>query len=248
MQNDVINSKLLSATGYFPSPSLEDQANTEGIYFPDWVTFDDEPARKVISWDGQFFTILGDMDTLEYWEHLNTLLETFEIFLDGPNQDYSYMLDDSALKATDVKSVDHNIVTLIDGTRILRATLTRREIAFYDYLLWLQTAKAWMNSQEDVIYSFRYLTAHPAFWTRNENYPNRCATHGAEVTFNRHVSNDSHGEPSITLEAGLPDRDNNDVMDYNVGLKVTASSFEEAYVEMAKLVHEKVALNGVLRQ
>lgn len=248
MKNDVINSNLLSFTEYFPSPSLEGQANAEGIYFPDWVTFDDEPERKVISWNGQFFTVLGDMDTLEYWEYLKPLVETFEIFLDGPNQDYNYMLDDSVQKAPEVKSIDRNIVTLIDGTRILRSTLTRKELSFYDYLLWLQTARAWINSPDDVIYSFRFLTAHPAFWTRNENYPNRCTTHGAETTFNSTVSNDSHGKPSITLEAGLPDRDNNDVMDYNVGLKVTASSFEEAYVEMAKLVHEKVALNGVLRQ
>lgn len=235
------------------SRGLEKELNKIGIEYPDWVTFDDDTKEKlVISWDGSHYVIAGDT---RKWETLATVVDEFSYLSllsdhGGKHQDAHYTLDESIMDSPEVKSMNGAFVELHDGQAQPQSSITERDLAVYSYYCFLHSAKSWLENPDSLFHAFNFLDYHPAFWHRSrpEQYPNQWSTNELNGNIWQHVSRDEKGNTVVMLEHGRAFPNAYHHHSHDPALDIYAPSFDEAYIQLAKKVHAKFAINGVERQ
>lgn len=224
--------------------NIENHLGISGIEFPSFVTF--EPVKPVveISWtEAEGYKAEGIEGE---WHKLDELADHIERDLG-----FDVSFHDTVKESPEVEDDLGGMIFMKPrrgSGRMLFAPVDHRRLAVAHFYQFLKGAKAWLDNQDDLILAYYFLEHHPVFWYRNrttaETRPHAWITdHGLKGVWIG-LSRKDNGENVIMLEHGAavqPDR----VMHYHdPRLDVWAPTFDDAYIQLAKKVHQYFTLDG----
>lgn len=233
---------------------LEEQEVTQtlkswGLFLPERVNFEKRKPEAIISKQGESLFVnnvddYSNEDADSVWEHLKSL---------GYLIHFSGDLNESLPWGVFSPSLDENGVqrTTEDGEGLLSFHVngTQQEDLFYsEFLDSLIAGKKFELNQDSFVKAHDFLIHHPTFWHRSRNLKHWFMDSGLD---DMHVSvyegsEDSPyaGEPRVLLEAG-PYVEDDYVERYATPLlDVTAGTYEEAILILAKRVLMGFDING----
>lgn len=232
--------------------SIETHLNEAGAFYPDFMTFEQEKDKCVISWSKETgYTATGVEGS---WDSLAAIYDHIEgeLFMDAD-------FDMSVRQSPDVHKPENareNGVVFLKpegnnpGVRGLIPSVDHRNIDVYGYYGFLCTAKEWLKKQEDMVLAYAFLQHHPAFWYRPdpETRPNQWVTdNGLHSLWVCPTYNDE-GKTVVMMEHGAAVPPARDHHYHDPRLDVWAPTFEDGYVQTAKLLHKYFALDGSERK
>lgn len=120
-------------------------------------------------------------------------------------------------------------------------------LAKHDYLQFLQAQLRYEADPTDFLKAWSFVDKHPAFWTRHKAESNQWSTsNNGDVWVG--VSSNKKGKPVIMLETGQAIEPERTSTYHDLRLDVYAATYEEAFVELAALVHKFFNYDGTEKE
>ena len=218
-----------------PKTTEEYEQIVDSVDLPGWMDYPEEKKKVYeIVTEGELFKIV----------------ETGDFF---PTFEEAYDFIDDALGGDQIfPTVSDELKSGKDDTdRRVRGFLSftfddRERIDKYSYWVFLQINEQYEKDREDWVTAYRWLKNHPAFYHRYESNMNDWATDDGLDDIYQNVGRDDQGGALVKLEHGTWEgkgRTGQRSVDFR--LSVTASSFEEAFVLLAKRVRKNFSTDGV---
>lgn len=224
--------------------NIEFYLHQAGVEMPSFYTFKEVKPFNEISWSAEKgYTATGVEGS---WDSMSELNDHIENVL---GNDVTFHR--SALKSPDVEdNLGGDMIFLKDklnkgSARMLFSPPPYRALAHWHYYQFLGTARYWLENQTDMVAAYSFLESHPAFWSRHTmEHPDTWAQDKGLSGLWIDVSKRQDGSPIVMLEHGSAVEPERIRHYHDPRLDVYADSFEEAYIQLAKKVHEFFALDG----
>lgn len=242
---NLLNSELFTNTDQVVGHTAESFYNIEqivkkyGIDVPEFMTLDEEKVNIEIRFDGRFFIDGSDVK----YDEPDALYE--DIISKGYSPQFEFT--DEYKGSSYSASLFGDLKNRKTGKIYKTESNTNRPLAFSHYFKYLQLAKKYLNNSEDFVLSYRFLELHPAFWTRTEHDPNYWITYAGLSGNYVLVLTDKKNKPTICFEHGAAYGDRYTTC-HDYRLDVYAPTFEDAYIQLAALVHKYFYLDGSERE
>lgn len=120
----------------------------------------------------------------------------------------------------------------------------------YDYGLFLDRAQEWLNDQDNFLKAYDFVSGHPCFWVRSTVEPDHPTWHWSQ---DGHAMNlwqcpqadaESPTGYVYAMEAGAHMAPDYTEHAHDLRLDVHGINMEDAFIQMAKLVHQLFDLEG----
>ena len=227
--------------------NIAEEMQKAGMTFPSKMTFDEPEIPTRISYSNGFFYvegIRGMFKTLEQaYDHVRSAKNCGAVF------------DESVRELPDIEGgfLDEDGITmnLPNGMqRIFFGPTDNTNLDAAKYRQYLMTAKEWLTNQDDWLMAYSFIEDHPIFWHRSrpEEFPNQWNTsEGHNGMWVAPARNDK-GEVVVMLEHGRSKEPAHQYHYHDPRLDVWGSSFEDAYIQMAKKIHKYFTVDGDERE
>lgn len=215
-----------------------------GIEYPTFVTFDVPKNVRVIEYsDGTY-----------YAKDFGGKYELFkEIYADIREAGLEADFGQSALESPQVSSTFGGMVFLKAepgsyGSQCLIGPVDHKQLEYYGYYSFLRTAKEFILNPDNVVNAWHFINTHPAFWYRyQENRPNSWATEDGHHSVWVYPTYNKDGIVVMMEHGGtVAPHYLNHYHDFR--LDVWGTSFEDAYIQLAKKTHKFFNLDGSERE
>jgi hypothetical protein len=213
-----------------PQSEEEYEAVTKGIVLPEWMDYPEE--EKTI------YTLVQDGDTF-------LITETGERF-DDVESAYDYISKDLD-GDPDLSAIKPRLL-FTEKRRLLLSFTSEdhRRLDRYNYWSFLQRNEEYLANQDDWFNAYHWLVNHPAFYHRIKGDLNRWISDDGLAGLSQSIYKRDDGEIVVLLEHGAwGDADKTGQAYHDYRIEVSASTIEDAYVALAKRVHENFAEDGI---
>lgn len=227
--------------GFFGN--IEAELATRGVAYPEFVEFPDPMPKRTIFWNadtGNYFT-----DNLDdgSWGTLSVAVESLEA------AGFESAFDDSINDAPDVDMNLGTMVFLKSGGMVFSGSESK-VISYNEYYGFLRLAKNWLSHQDDVVLAYSFIQYHPVFWHRRdaEKRPFDWTTDDGTRPLWVHPSYNDKGNIVVMMEIGsaIPPLRERFYREHR--MDVWGSSFDDAYIQTAKKIHNFYYLDGSSRE
>lgn len=245
LDDSILNHPLLN---YESEKTLEfdkiaEEMQKAGITYPSKITFDKPETTVRISYSNGFYYVedtRGMFNTLdEAYSYVQSLENCGSIFdqsiLDLPGVESGLFGDDGIT------------VKLPNGcVRLLFGPTDNTNLYASEYRQYLMLAKNWFKNQDNWLAAYHFIGSHPIFWhrTRPDKYPNEWVTDGGHTGMWVYPTQNDKGEQVVMLEHGQSVEPTHQHHYHDPRLDVWGTSFEDAYIQMAKLIHKYFTVDG----
>jgi hypothetical protein len=227
--------RLMSA--YVDEPKTEEEYEEviASVDLPGWMDYPKEKKNVYeIVTEGERFKIVETGDSFTTFE------EAYDFIDDalGGDQIFPTVSEELRFGKNDT---DRRVRGFISFTFDDRERMDK-----YSYWVFLQLNEQYEKDPEDWVTAHRWLQHHPAFYHRYELDMNDWATDSGLDDIYQYVSRDDQGGALVTLEHGTwNDKGRTGQRYVDPRLAVTADTFEEAFVLLAKRVRKNFSTDGV---
>lgn len=225
--------------------AVEKELAKRGVFYPSFVDFEPSQENPKVSWhaDTSTYSVEG-ME--QRWTSLATLAKEIN------ELGYDIYLTSELEESPEVDFIAGQMAFLTvnhgDGEMVFGKS-EGRELEINNYYGFLRTAKSWMQHQDDVVLAYSFLQYHPAFWYRY-THANGSQSWVTDDGMKSLWTNPAYheGKLVVMLELGsaIPPQRVNHYREHR--LDVWGTSFEDAYIQLAKKVHKFYSLDGEERK
>ena len=217
--------------------SIEEELAKRGVNYPSFVEFEKPRGISKVFWDAEaknYHTYQLD----GRWDTLKQVVDALEV------SKMEAIFDESINGAPDVDMNMGSMVFLTSGGIVFGASETK-VLAYNNFYAFLRTAKSWLQHQDDVVLAFSFIENHPIFWHRNapETRPFDWVTNGGTKPLWINPAYNKDGLV-VMMEIGstIPPLRQKFYREHR--MDVWGSSFEDAYLQIAKKIHSFYSLDG----
>lgn len=222
--------------GFFGN--IEAELAKRGIHYPDFVDFAAPKTAHTIYWSPD--TGLYSSAALDAtWGKLSEAVSAME------NAGFDSVFDESINDAPDVDMNMGSMVFLTSGGIVFSGS-EDKIIAYNNFYGFLRTAKSWLAHQDDVVLAYAFIEHHPIFWHRNDavNRPYDWTTdHGVKPLW-IHPTYNKDNKVVVMMEIGSTIPPLREKFYREHQMDVWGSSFDDAYIQLAKKIHSFYYLDG----
>lgn len=222
--------------------SVKASFEAAGLVYPEFVTSNPEKDIHVIFWKKDLgFTspnIFGFFEDIEeIYDHIEKTLNSDAEF-DKSTLD-SGQIRDAFLGYTLTKKSESG------GHRMLLGPFNYEDSRLTGYINFLQLAKRYIAEPDNVVLAYEFIQYHPAFWYRyRDGHKNDWSTEDGHKSVWVYPTFNKEGNLVVMLEHGSTVSPEYKEHYHDFRLDVWGTSFEDAYVQLAKLVHKFFYLDG----
>lgn len=222
--------------------NIEEELAKRGVKYPAFVEFEPAKGIRKIYWNamtGLYYT--DELDEAR-WDKLSTAVDALEA------AGFESEFDESINSAPDVDMNLGGMVFLANGGMALGAS-EPRVLAYNNYYGFLRTAKSWLDHQDDVVLAYSFIQYHPVFWHREDatNKPFDWTTDNGMKPLWINPAYGDDGKIVVMMEIGSTIPPLREKFYREPQMDVWGKSFDDAYIQTAKKIHNFYHLDGSAR-
>lgn len=174
----------------------------------------------------------------DYYDHSKVDIDFDESILDSPVTKGSIGLD-----FISIKSKKRNF------SRVLISVVDKKQLDVFHYFKFLCLAKKWIADKDNWVLAYNFIGRHPVFWhrTRTDKFEHEWVLDDGYHSLWTWVTT-KDGKPVVCLEHGSSVPPNHDHYYHDTRLDVYGDTFEDAYIKLAKKIHQYFTIDGEERE
>lgn len=227
----------------------EKELAKRGVAYPSFVKFSEDNVIRKVLWDPETntYSVEHMPDT---WSSIKDLHSALDTHIQAKRIDVEV---DAALESSpEVQRVVGQTVFFENHGEDEAITFGRVEdriLEINQFYAFLRLAKRWMATPDDVVLAYSFIQYHPAFWYQHVFHTNKTAwisDNGMKPLWISPAYDEGSLVVMMEIGSAIPPERTKHYREHR--LDVWGSSFEDAYIQLAKKVHTFYHLDGSERK